>query len=84
MVPEKMGTNKSETTTCLRTALSFAILRATNICIRSSRGLKRVIPTEDIDYTVVNNETMKPVLKGLILKGLNCDWEVLFSCNRHF
>ena len=56
MVAEKKGTNKSETTTWLRTALSFAILRATNICIRS-RGLKRVIPTEDIDYTVVNNES---------------------------
>ena len=39
-----------------RTALSFEILRATNIYIRGSRGLKRVIPTEDIDYTVINNE----------------------------
>ena len=56
MVAEKKGTNKSETTTWLRTGLSFAILRATNICIRGSRGLKRVI-TEDIDYTVVNKES---------------------------
>ena len=48
MVAEKKGTNKSETTTWLRTGLSFAILRATNICIRGSRGLKHVI-TEDID-----------------------------------
>ena len=28
----------------------------TNICIRGSRGLKRVI-TEDIDYTVINKES---------------------------
>ena len=57
MVAEKKGMNKSETMIWLRTGLSFAILRATNICIHGSRGLKRVIPTEDIDYTVVNNES---------------------------
>ena len=59
MVAEKKGTNKNETTTWLRTGLSFAILRATNICIRGSRGLKRVtrVITEDIDYTVVNKES---------------------------
>ena len=57
MVSEKKGTNKSETATWLRTALSFEILRASNICIRGSRGLKRIISTEDIDYIVVKKES---------------------------
>ena len=57
-IAEKRDIKKSEAITFIRTTMSFALLRATNLCIRGSRSHKNnVMNTREMDINFVNFES---------------------------
>ena len=57
-IAEKRDIKKSEAITFIRTTMSIALLRATNLCIRGSRSHKNnVMNTREMDINFVNFES---------------------------
>ena len=57
-IAEKRDITKSEAVTFIRTTMSFALLRATNLCIRGSRSHKQnIMNTQEVDIGLVNHES---------------------------
>ena len=57
-IAEKRDITKSEAVTFIRTTMSFALLRATNLCIRGSRSHKQnIMNTQEVDIGLINHES---------------------------